>query len=142
MDSVLTPFDPGIVFLVGLQDGRDIGWAQTRGLPGPTQPACDMGIAPGKARGRTPNGRCPRRARQGISVAVVAEWVAPEVYVIDLGELNDRVVACAPIAPGRQRRMAHSRRPPPGYVESFRPNVVMQQVQLRALPRDPPLTAD
>jgi arabinofuranosyltransferase len=72
----------------------------------------------------------------------VAAWVAPHVNVIDLLGLNDRVVARTPIAPGRQRRMAHSRRPPPGYVESFRPNVVMEQGQLRALPRDPPLTAD
>jgi arabinofuranosyltransferase len=55
----------------------------------------------------------------------VPGWVLPEVAVIDLFGLNDRVIARSPIKTGGERRMAHDRDPIPGYVRCFRPNVVL-----------------
>jgi arabinofuranosyltransferase len=53
-----------------------------------------------------------------------AGWVFPHVAVIDRLGLNDWVVARTPPPPG-VRKMAHSRWPPAGYVECFRPDVVL-----------------
>jgi arabinofuranosyltransferase len=40
------------------------------------------------------------------------------------------------------RAMAHERHPPPGYVEAFAPNVVVERGAARALPRPQALTAE
>ena len=50
-------------------------------------------------------------------------WALPFINIIDLHGLNDRVIGRTPTDPAQTRRMAHSRRPPPGYVEAFAPNV-------------------
>ncbi|HEY8154254.1 MAG TPA: hypothetical protein VII72_09020 [Myxococcota bacterium] len=52
----------------------------------------------------------------------VLGWVLPEVAIIDTSGLTDRIVARTPIDGGRERRMAHDRRPPEGYLECFSPN--------------------
>ncbi|MBL8749128.1 MAG: EF-hand domain-containing protein [Planctomycetes bacterium] len=43
-------------------------------------------------------------------------------------------------APHGDRMMAHERTPPPGYVEGFRPNVVIDNRVIRVTPREKPLT--
>ncbi|OYT70235.1 MAG: hypothetical protein CFK52_11585 [Chloracidobacterium sp. CP2_5A] len=73
------------------------------------------------------------------SVGVLA-WVLPHVNVIDEHGLNDYVVARNAQATGDL--MAHFRRPPPGYLECFRPNVAIRDGQVKVLPRAIPLTAD
>jgi arabinofuranosyltransferase len=68
----------------------------------------------------------------------VPGWILRHVNIIDVWGLNDWVVARNPVLPERNRRMAHDRRPPTGYVECFRPNVKTIDgnvvVQNRALP--------
>jgi len=59
------------------------------------------------------------------SVGVLG-WRLPHVAIIDRLGLNDYQIARAPRPPRRgPRQMAHERRPPEGYVECFRPNVVI-----------------
>ena len=55
----------------------------------------------------------------------VPGWVLPNVAILDTQGLNDAVIARAhPVATLSERRhMAHDRKPPPGYVECFRPNL-------------------
>ena len=73
----------------------------------------------------------------------VAGWVLPHVYVIDGLGLNDRVVAHTPVRTDPdQRRMAHDRHPPPGYVECFHPNVAIGGGTAVAIPRSRPFTAE
>ncbi len=72
------------------------------------------------------------------SVGVLA-WVLPYVNVIDEHGLNDYVVAHSTQKTGDL--MAHSRCPPPGYLECFRPNVAIRDGQATILPRPIPLTA-
>ena len=60
-------------------------------------------------------------------------WVLPDVAILDGRGLNDRVVARTAPPPGKRRHMAHDRKPPPGYVQCFRPN---------ATARDGVLTVD
>jgi arabinofuranosyltransferase len=70
-------------------------------------------------------------------------WVLPEVAIIDLHGLNDRIIARRPIDERKGRRIAHDRTPPPGYVRAFRPNVELDfSGGARALPRKRPLTDD
>jgi arabinofuranosyltransferase len=72
-------------------------------------------------------------------------WVLPNAAVIDVYGLNDRVVARTPVseAPGKERLMAHSRQPPPGYVECFQPNLqVSADSGIVSMPRLEPLTDD
>ena len=65
-------------------------------------------------------------------------WVLPYVNVIDLHGLNDRVIGRTPPPPDQPRRMAHSRVPPPGYVEAFEPNVFLLPGRgVRVEPREP-----
>jgi arabinofuranosyltransferase len=71
----------------------------------------------------------------------VPGWVLPEVAVIDVFGLNDRVVARNP-APRQPRMMAHERKPPAGYVECFRPNVRIERGALVVEPRDRALDDD
>ena len=56
-----------------------------------------------------------------------AGWVLPEVAIIDHHGLNDAVVAHTPVerAWSGERLMAHERIPPPGYVDCFKPNVIL-----------------
>jgi len=71
----------------------------------------------------------------------VLGWVLPNVAVIDLFGLNDPVIARSPPPGDEERLMAHARRPPPGYVECFRPNtIVTPRGEVRVEPRDPPLS--
>ena len=73
----------------------------------------------------------------------IAGWMLPDAFVIDEFGLNDRVVArtTAPTSVA-QRRMAHDRAPPPGYVECFRPNLLLSNRGLERLPHVAPLTAE
>jgi arabinofuranosyltransferase len=63
------------------------------------------------------------RAVTAAKVVGVLGWILPNVAVIDLFGLNDRVIAHTPVAPARRRLMAHDRGPPAGYVECFKPNL-------------------
>lgn len=84
-----------------------------------------------------PWGERPVNATTGVGMI---GWILPDVAVIDLHGLNDRVIARNPVSAERRARrvMAHDRRPPPGYVECFRPNVSARG--LRVVPRKIPLT--
>jgi len=74
----------------------------------------------------------------------VPAWVLPEVAIIDMAGLNDRVIAHRPVDATQKRQMAHERRPPPGYIECFRLNLVYFGTPdlLFVRPRKPPLTDD
>jgi arabinofuranosyltransferase len=69
----------------------------------------------------------------------VPGWALPNVVIIDKLGLNDRVVARAPIDSGKERTMAHDRRPPKGYVECFRANVRQVAGGVRVTPHAPPV---
>jgi arabinofuranosyltransferase len=71
----------------------------------------------------------------------VPSWVLPNVNIIDRFGLNDYVIARTPVAADSVRFMAHTRSPPPGYVESFRPNVAIRQGRMTVRKRRTPLTA-
>ncbi len=85
-----------------------------------------------------------RIPREGFPVYAVYKvgipsWVFVNVNIIDKLGLNDYVIARTPVPPDRFRKMAHTRRPPRGYVESYRTNVTSEgTVRQRAVP----LTAD
>lgn len=64
------------------------------------------------------------------SVGVPA-WVLPEVAILDVYGLNDRVIARYPPLPPEGRQMAHARIPPPGYIECFRPNATFMSFESR-----------
>ena len=58
-------------------------------------------------------------------------WVLPQVAIIDALGLNDYVIARNEATRAEQsdrpeRQMAHDREAPEGYVECFRPNVVLE----------------
>ncbi|HRQ41123.1 MAG TPA: hypothetical protein PLD25_24665 [Chloroflexota bacterium] len=53
----------------------------------------------------------------------VPGWVLPTTAVIDTHGLNDHVVAHNPVVEDEERRMAHDRYPPAGYVDCFQPNL-------------------
>jgi arabinofuranosyltransferase len=57
----------------------------------------------------------------------VPSWVLPNVAILDKFGLNDYVIARTPVPADRVRYMAHSRQAPPGYIESFRPNVSLRR---------------
>lgn len=81
------------------------------------------------------------RPIQAWGVVGVMGWTFPNLGIIDTLGLNDRVVAHGPIVDENERKMAHDRMPPPGYVECFRPNFMVGN-PWREVPRDPPLTDD
>ena len=66
----------------------------------------------------------PVLAEQAVGVA---GWVLPHVAILDWFGLNDAVIAHAKpdITSSEDRHMAHDRGPPEGYIECFRPNVVV-----------------
>ena len=65
-----------------------------------------------------------RHVMTALNVGLVG-WVFPNVAVIDLLGLNDFVIARTRVPPQETRHMAHERRPPPGYVECFRPDYAL-----------------
>jgi arabinofuranosyltransferase len=70
----------------------------------------------------------------------VGGWVLPNVAIIDRFGLNDRVIARTPPDLSVERLMAHERRPPAGYVECFRPNVIVRSGALHIEKREQALT--
>lgn len=68
-------------------------------------------------------------------------WRMPTVAVIDILGLNDEVVARTEPSSERLRVMAHTRRPPAGYVDCFQPNVKATST-LKVRPRREPLSWD
>jgi arabinofuranosyltransferase len=74
------------------------------------------------------------------SVGVFA-WRLPNVAIIDRLGLNDRIIAHTPLPPGKERKMAHDRVAPPGYVECFKPSVWWERdTGIRVGKRSAPLT--
>ncbi|MDQ4078105.1 MAG: hypothetical protein M3220_17895 [Chloroflexota bacterium] len=69
----------------------------------------------------------------------VPGWVLPHVSIIDTLGLNDYVIARTPIPEQPLRLMAHERRPPAGYLESFHPNVLYSDGEVTVQPREEPL---
>jgi len=55
----------------------------------------------------------------------VPGWVFPHAHVLDAYGLNDYVIARSPVVSHEERRMAHDRRPPRGYLRSFAPNLIV-----------------
>ena len=72
----------------------------------------------------------------------VPSWTMPHVSIIDRFGLNDYVIARTPLSHGTKRQMAHSRRPPKGYIDSFRPNVAVRDRRIIISDRTQPITAD
>ena len=64
----------------------------------------------------------------------------PHVNIIDTLGLNDYVIARTPLPRGLDM-MAHSRRPPAGYLDSYQPNVLYDGKVWFVRERTPPLTA-
>ena len=95
---------------------------------------------------------CPSReegkkiTRDGYPVLVtgsvgVPGWVFPNVAILDQNGLTDYVIARSPFRKNT-RLMAHERIPPPGYLESFQPNISVEVPgQVRIQPRQRNLTA-
>jgi arabinofuranosyltransferase len=64
----------------------------------------------------------------------VAGWVLATCDILDLRGLNDYVIARTTPRDRERSYLAHERRPPAGYIERFRPNVIVndQHVVIRA----------
>ncbi len=76
-----------------------------------------------------------------LSSVGVAGWRLPTVAVLDRLGLNDLVIARTPVPPGRFRRMAHARQPPPGYLDCFAPNIdAIGRLEIE--PRSTPMSVD
>lgn len=71
----------------------------------------------------------------------VAGWTMPHVAILDRLGLNDLVVARTGVAEHRMWRMAHTRRPPEGYIECFDPDV-SPYGRFKLHDRDTPMTVD
>ena len=84
--------------------------------------------------------RWQQRAVHAHTAVGVRGWVLPEVAIIDLFGLNDRVIARSPIQAFAERHMAHDRSPPPGYVGCFRPNLDILNGTIQLRHRAQPLT--
>jgi arabinofuranosyltransferase len=69
----------------------------------------------------------------------IVSYMLPNVAIIDMHGLSDRVVARTPPPKNNFRKMAHERMPPPGYVECFAPNVRVQDGRVKVKPRKKPL---
>ncbi len=85
-----------------------------------------------------------QRAVHASATVGIVGWVVPNVAIIDTFGLNDRVVAHAPSRShdNEKRLMAHDRRPPPGYVRCFRPNLRFERGRAVVRRRSAPLTDD
>jgi arabinofuranosyltransferase len=76
-----------------------------------------------------------------IEAAGLFGWYLPDVAIVDRLGLSDRIIAHSPVPPDAERRMAHDRSAPPGYVECFRPDVTFDVDHgFRVVPRATPLT--
>ena len=76
---------------------------------------------PSRDRGMAlPGDNYPVMVEPGVGVAA---WTLPNVNILDISGLNDYVIARNPHERGTHRFMAHDRKPPEGYLESFKPNV-------------------
>jgi arabinofuranosyltransferase len=71
----------------------------------------------------------------------VVSWRMPRSNIIDIGGLNDRVIARMPMRHVVFHKMAHDREPPPGYLECFRPTAFHVSERISFRTRDRPLTA-
>jgi arabinofuranosyltransferase len=70
-------------------------------------------------------------------------WVLPQINIIDLHGLNDRVIGRSPRDPDQLRRMAHARVAPPGYIEAFAANVrILPDKKILVERRERAITAD
>lgn len=76
----------------------------------------------------------------GLPCVGVPSWTMPHVNIIDTLGLNDYVIARTPLPRGLDM-MAHSRRPPAGYLDSYQPNVLYDGKIWFVRERTPPLTA-
>lgn len=74
------------------------------------------------------------------NVVGVPSWVLPNVNIIDFHGLSDYTIARTPVDKRKWRAMAHSRFPPEGYIESYRPNIQIKDRKVYIQKRDPPLT--
>lgn len=81
-----------------------------------------------------------RYATIGLPCVGVPSWTMPHVNIIDVLGLNDYVIARTPMPRGIDM-MAHSRRPPAGYLDSFQPNLLYDGKVWFVRERTPPLTA-
>ena len=74
----------------------------------------------------------------------VLSWVYPKIFFIDRLGLNDYVIARHQRLKPDDKKMAHERRPPEGYIECFKPNVTIEFRTGRVLIyfRDKELTAE
>ena len=84
--------------------------------------------------------RWDERAVFAQSSVGLAGWVLPHTAIIDVLGLNDRVIARYPRGQAARGYMCHARVPPPGYVDAFRPNVILHGGRAVVLPRRQPLT--
>jgi arabinofuranosyltransferase len=72
-------------------------------------------------------------------------WILPNVAIIDRLGLADRVIARYGRTRSKsvdKRVMAHDRKPPPGYMECFKPDVFVDKAHVWLDPRKTPLTDD
>lgn len=73
----------------------------------------------------------------------VPGWVLPQIHIIDYWGLNDYVISRNPVDVHKIRYIAHSRKPPDGYVECFSPNVrVLKGKKVEITKREKELTAE
>lgn len=77
----------------------------------------------------------------GVNAVGVRSWVLPYVNVIDLHGLNDYIIARNPDLHSNNL-MAHSRKPPSGYLECFSPNVIFTDGSFVIQSREIELTAE
>ncbi|MBC8066754.1 MAG: hypothetical protein IAG13_00345, partial [Deltaproteobacteria bacterium] len=82
---------------------------------------------------------------EGVPIAASGEagyisWVLPHVAIIDTFGLNDYYIARN--TEHTQMLMAHSRTPPPGYVEAFKVNTYVKNGTWKVKRRKHPLTAE
>ncbi len=97
-------------------------------------------VWPTREEGARIQGGNPVLARGGVGRP---GWVLPHVAILDRFGLNDFVVARTPKDPDKERRMAHDRRPPEGYLACFRQNVWFNKdTKVEYRPRAQPLTDD
>jgi arabinofuranosyltransferase len=77
-----------------------------------------------------------------LTMVGVPGWVFPHVNIIDQYGLNDYVIARNNPVERPHRLMAHDRQAPPGYVESFEPNLAISpNGRIERYPRESVLTA-
>ncbi|MHC4394493.1 MAG: hypothetical protein ACYS1A_02445 [Planctomycetota bacterium] len=100
-----------------------------------------IGRHPSRSQGMSlPSDNYPVSVQFGVGVS---GWALPRVNIIDIGGLNDYVIARNPCDPNEFRWMAHDRKAPKEYVESFVPNVrLIDNKRIEFGKRDKPLTAE